>query len=255
MPNFLNLVCPACGADAHIDIAAHIWVRITEHGTDPDLSECRDHEYHPLSPAICWRCRFIGKVRDFERWDAHKRPPPSQGAPRQHRHARCGPWRGFVKDRAGARAVVKAKPARCAGGRASLDPAANAPRPKRSPTKPRHPGMAEPKRSTDMNDHLEFQLRLSPACGCDPINERGWGTSAEEVMDDLVREGTKHLLSFFYLKLKGWPHVDELDLLNDDGTVKYRYRSSWLRLRLWLAELRRQDVVVLNGRRFHRGQA
>jgi hypothetical protein len=108
---------------------------------------------------------------------------------------------------------------------------------------------------TDMENLLEFRLRYSPACGCDPIDCIGYGTSAEDVMDELVAEGTSHPLSFFYLKLSYLPPVDQVDLLGDDGTRKYRFRTGWLRLRLWFAKLRRLDVVVLNGRRFHRGEA
>jgi ribosomal protein L37AE/L43A len=70
MPNFLDLVCPSCGRDDCVEIAAHIWVRVTQDGTDPDQAETRDHEYHQRSPAICSRCGFVGTVSHFEPQDA-----------------------------------------------------------------------------------------------------------------------------------------------------------------------------------------
>ena len=70
MPNILDLVCPFCGRDDHIEIAGHIWLRITAEGTDPDQAENRDHEFHGLSPAICTCCGFTGMVCSFEPMDA-----------------------------------------------------------------------------------------------------------------------------------------------------------------------------------------
>ncbi|WP_315767575.1 MULTISPECIES: hypothetical protein [unclassified Bradyrhizobium] len=67
MPNFLNLVCPRCGADDRLEIASHLWLRVTETGTQADLTGT--YEYHPQSPAICTGCGFIGILRQFERAD------------------------------------------------------------------------------------------------------------------------------------------------------------------------------------------
>lgn len=38
MPNFLNLVCPRCGADDRVEIASHLWLRVTKTGTRADLT-------------------------------------------------------------------------------------------------------------------------------------------------------------------------------------------------------------------------
>ena len=64
MTNCLGLLCPRCGADTHVEIASHIWLRVTAHGTEAELNGC--YEYHPHSPAICTRCGFVGTVRGFE---------------------------------------------------------------------------------------------------------------------------------------------------------------------------------------------
>jgi hypothetical protein len=75
MANFLNLACPRCNADDKIEIASHLWLRVTETGTEADFNG--DYEYHPHSPAICTNCGFVGTVRTFERAD---RPKPSGDA-------------------------------------------------------------------------------------------------------------------------------------------------------------------------------
>lgn len=70
MPNFLNLACPRCETDNKIEIASHLWLRVTETGTQADFTG--DYEYHPHSPAICTGCGFVGTVRTFERADGQK---------------------------------------------------------------------------------------------------------------------------------------------------------------------------------------
>lgn len=70
MPNFLNLVCPRCGADDRVEIASQLWLRVTETGTEPDLTGWYD--YAPNSPAICTNCSYVGTLRQFE--DAERQP-------------------------------------------------------------------------------------------------------------------------------------------------------------------------------------
>lgn len=65
MANFLNLVCPRCDADDQIEIASHLWLRVTEIGTEADFNG--NYEYNPHSSAICTSCGFVGTVRLFER--------------------------------------------------------------------------------------------------------------------------------------------------------------------------------------------
>ncbi|WP_298242054.1 hypothetical protein [uncultured Bradyrhizobium sp.] len=67
MSNFFDLICPKCGADDRIEIAMHVWARVTEDGTDTDLATNGDHEFCPQSPAICTGCGLVGTVRLFER--------------------------------------------------------------------------------------------------------------------------------------------------------------------------------------------
>lgn len=47
MSNFLDLRCPHCGDTNRIDIEATVRLRVTESGTDADLSGNGDHELRP----------------------------------------------------------------------------------------------------------------------------------------------------------------------------------------------------------------
>ncbi len=46
-------VCPSCGRIDQIDVAATVWVRITDNGTDADASSDGHHEYDGASAASC----------------------------------------------------------------------------------------------------------------------------------------------------------------------------------------------------------
>jgi hypothetical protein len=70
MANFLNLACPRCDADNKIEIASHLWLRVTETGTEADLNGT--YEYTPHSAAICTACGCVGTVRTFKRADGKK---------------------------------------------------------------------------------------------------------------------------------------------------------------------------------------
>jgi hypothetical protein len=66
MSNFLDLRCPRCRDQDHIDILALIWVRLTEDGTDADASDDGDHEWSGQSAAVCGACGHRATVQDFE---------------------------------------------------------------------------------------------------------------------------------------------------------------------------------------------
>ena len=59
------LVCPQCGRNDRIDIAAFVWVRQTPDGTD--LDEARDHsrEWGDDRAVICRSCGKSGSAKDF----------------------------------------------------------------------------------------------------------------------------------------------------------------------------------------------
>jgi hypothetical protein len=67
MTNFLNMRCPKCGDEDRLDIESTLWLRVTADGTDPDAAGRGDHDYTPMSPAICRACDHLGTVWDFER--------------------------------------------------------------------------------------------------------------------------------------------------------------------------------------------
>jgi hypothetical protein len=69
MRNFLDIRCPKCRSTDQIDIAATVWLRVMEDGTDADQSENGDHDFEPTSPATCNACGFAGRVQDFEEED------------------------------------------------------------------------------------------------------------------------------------------------------------------------------------------
>ena len=50
MSNFLDLRCPHCGNTDRLDIAATVWLRVTENGTDADLSAKRRPRIHGREP-------------------------------------------------------------------------------------------------------------------------------------------------------------------------------------------------------------
>jgi hypothetical protein len=66
MTNCFDLRCPKCGNKEEIDISAPIWARVTDGGTDTDLSENGGHEWDDDSPARCAACTRSGKVRDVQ---------------------------------------------------------------------------------------------------------------------------------------------------------------------------------------------
>ena len=66
MANAFDHVCPQCGGADHIDVAATIWLRLTEDGTDSDAAANGDYEFDPRSLAVCQACDFHGRLGDFD---------------------------------------------------------------------------------------------------------------------------------------------------------------------------------------------
>jgi hypothetical protein len=65
MTNCFDLRCPKCGNSDQIEVSASIWARVTDDGTDTDLSKKSSHEWDDDSPARCAACSHSGKVTDF----------------------------------------------------------------------------------------------------------------------------------------------------------------------------------------------
>jgi hypothetical protein len=66
MSNCFQMRCPGCGDTDHIDIEALVSVRLTDDGTDADISANGDHYWDQDSHASCVACGFSGSVRQFE---------------------------------------------------------------------------------------------------------------------------------------------------------------------------------------------
>lgn len=74
-----NMVCPECGCDDEIDIAATLWVRLCPDGTDVNAAANGDHEWGDHDPAECMACGFQGAAADFKGMTA--RQEPAKAAP------------------------------------------------------------------------------------------------------------------------------------------------------------------------------
>lgn len=61
-----DLKCPECGSRNHLDIAATVWVRVTDHGTVCNESHDGSHDWDDNSIARCDNCAWEGKVRDCD---------------------------------------------------------------------------------------------------------------------------------------------------------------------------------------------
>ncbi len=64
--NQFDMVCPKCGASDEIDVAATVWVRLCEDGTDATNSGDGDQEWEPTSACVCRTCGHGATVADFE---------------------------------------------------------------------------------------------------------------------------------------------------------------------------------------------
>jgi hypothetical protein len=65
-----EMACPRCGSDKQIDIAATVWVRLCDDGTDANEPGDGGHEWDPDSDARCGKCGYSGTVEDFARKEA-----------------------------------------------------------------------------------------------------------------------------------------------------------------------------------------
>lgn len=48
--NAFGFRCPACGDGSRLDIQAHVWVTLTEDGTDPNAAH--DMSHHSSAPLV-----------------------------------------------------------------------------------------------------------------------------------------------------------------------------------------------------------
>ena len=60
-----ELACPGCGRDDCLDVEATLMIRLTEDGSDADLSEDGGQIWDNDSSCICTSCRTSGKVLSF----------------------------------------------------------------------------------------------------------------------------------------------------------------------------------------------
>ena len=60
-----ELACPECGCDDRLDVEATLMIRLTEDGSDADLSEDGGQIWDNDSSCICNACGFRGKVSSF----------------------------------------------------------------------------------------------------------------------------------------------------------------------------------------------
>ena len=65
MSNFLDLRCPQCGDQDHINILAELWVRVTDDGTDPDASCDGERTFTPKSTTWCASCGHAARLSHF----------------------------------------------------------------------------------------------------------------------------------------------------------------------------------------------
>ena len=64
--NAFGMKCPDCRKSDQIDVAATIWVRLREDGTDVTEAANGDHEWDKDSAAVCHSCGRAGMVREFD---------------------------------------------------------------------------------------------------------------------------------------------------------------------------------------------
>lgn len=61
-----SMICPCCGQDDELDIAATVNVRLCPNGTDADAARETGHTWDSDSAATCTACNWSGTVRDAE---------------------------------------------------------------------------------------------------------------------------------------------------------------------------------------------
>jgi hypothetical protein len=65
--NDFGMRCPACGKSHRIDVAATVWVRLCEDGTDVYEAANSGQEWTDNSAAYCGSCGHGGNVSDFSK--------------------------------------------------------------------------------------------------------------------------------------------------------------------------------------------
>ena len=63
--NAFDMKCPACGESDRIDVAATVFVRLCQDGTDIFAAANGDHEWTDTSAAHCGSCGHPGTVASF----------------------------------------------------------------------------------------------------------------------------------------------------------------------------------------------
>lgn len=66
LDNDFDMKCPECGRSDEIDVAAVVWIRLCNGGTDVTAAENGDHEWDDNSAAYCASCSHTGVACDFE---------------------------------------------------------------------------------------------------------------------------------------------------------------------------------------------
>ena len=65
LANAFGMQCPRCGSSNRIDVAATVFVRLCQDGTDVFAAANGDHEWTDTSAAHCGRCGHPGTVASF----------------------------------------------------------------------------------------------------------------------------------------------------------------------------------------------
>ena len=63
--NSYGMKCPSCGESNQIDVAAIVWVRLCQDGTDIFEAANGDQEWTDTSAAYCGSCDHAGTVASF----------------------------------------------------------------------------------------------------------------------------------------------------------------------------------------------
>jgi hypothetical protein len=64
--NAFRMKCPNCRKSDEIDVAATVWVRLREDGTDVTEAANGDHEWDNGSATVCHSCGHAGTAREFD---------------------------------------------------------------------------------------------------------------------------------------------------------------------------------------------
>jgi hypothetical protein len=65
LDNAFGMKCPRCGSSNRIDVAATVFVRLCQDGTDVFAAANGDHEWTDTSAVQCGSCGHAGTVASF----------------------------------------------------------------------------------------------------------------------------------------------------------------------------------------------